>query len=123
MRLAEGGHRSEAIDPDEAFRDVRSIDIGPGKTLIRAGTPSGFVYVPMGEGLIGHPLGGYGDFVIRPWVLLGVTGVIRGAIRNAKVTAEREVALLAIPKTTFLKHWHFTYDDKSFAALFRGGSA
>jgi len=120
-RLSETGHRSDAIDPEQAFRDVRRVDLAPGETLIRAGTPSGFVYVPMGPGLEGESLGGYGDFTIRPWVLLGVTGVIRGAIRNARVVARNEVSLLCIPKPIFLKHWHFTYDQKAFAALFRQG--
>ena len=75
----------------------------------------------MGEGLRGESLGGYGDFTVRPWVLLGVTGVVRGAIRNAKVAADRDVSLLSIPKSVFLKYWHFTYDQKAFAALFRDG--
>jgi hypothetical protein len=42
------------------------------------------------------------------------------AIRNATVVAEQDLDLLVIPKGVFLEHWHSTYDQKSFAALFRG---
>ena len=73
----------------------------------------------MQEGLRGLPLGGYPGFVIQPWIPVGVTGVIRGAERNARVVAERDVDLLAIPKGVYLDHWHFTYDRDAFAALVR----
>ena len=117
-RLANSGHRTAAIDPEAAFREVRRIELAAGETLIEAGTPSSFVYMPMDAGLRGLPLGGYAGFTIRPWVLVGVTGVIRNAARNARVVADRDVALLAIPKGVFLDHWHATYDAAAFAALF-----
>jgi hypothetical protein len=120
LKVARCGHRTEAIDPVEGFREVRRIELRAGDTLIEAGTPSGFVYIPLGEGLRGLPLGGYQDFVVQPWVLVGMTGVIRGAIRNAKVVAEQDLDLLVIPKGVFLEHWHSTYDQKAFAALFQG---
>jgi hypothetical protein len=56
---------------------------------------------------------------LRAWSGVGVTGVIRGAARNARVVADRDVALLAIPKGVFLDHWHATWDQAAFAALFR----
>ena len=55
----------------------------------------------------------------EPWVPVGVTGVIRGAIRNANVVALQDLSLLAIPKDVFLKHWHHTYNQQEFAQLFR----
>ena len=117
-RLAASGHRTAAIDPDAAFREARRVELRAGERLIEAGAPSNFVYIPLGEGLGGRPLGGYGGFAVRPWIPVGLTGVIRGAARNAEVFAETDVALLAIPKGAFLEHWHFTYDQKAFAALF-----
>jgi hypothetical protein len=120
LKVARCGHRTEAIDPVEGFREVRRIELRAGDTLIEAGTPSGFVYIPLGEGLRGLPLGGYQDFAIQPWMFVGVTGVIRGAIRNAKVVAERDLDLLVIPKGVFLEHWHFTYDQKAFAVAVSG---
>ena len=100
-----------------AFREVRQIALCAGEKLIEAGAPSRFVYVPLGEGLRGLPLGGYPGFTIAAGVLVGATGVIRGAARNSSVTADRDLELLAIPKGVFLDHWHVTYDAAAFAAL------
>lgn len=121
-RVALCGHRTERIDPDAAFAGVRLIELKAGETLIEAETPSGFVYLPLAKGLRGRPLGGYEDFAIGPWVLVGVTGVIRGAKRNADIFAECDLTLLAIPKGVFIDHWHFTYDREAFAALFSPGA-
>jgi hypothetical protein len=119
-KVARCGHLTEEIDPVEGLREVRRIELRSGDTLIEAGTPSGFVYIPLGDGLRGLPLGGYQNFFIGAWILVGVTGVIRGAVRNAKVVAEQDLALLVIPKSVFLEHWHFTYDQKAFAARLQG---
>ena len=48
-----------------------------------------------------------------------VTGVVRGAVRNATIVAHAPLTLLAIPKAIYLRHWHRTYDTKAFAALFQ----
>jgi hypothetical protein len=120
-RVALSGHRTERIDPVVAFREVRRIELKAGDVLLEAGTSSGFVYIPLCEGLRGRPLGGYESFAIPAWVPVGATGVIRGAIRNADVAAEAPVGLLAIPRSVFLDHWHFTHDQKSFIELFRNG--
>ena len=73
--------------------------------------------MPLGEGLRGLPLGGYSGFTIPAGVLVGATGVIRGAARNSSVAAGRDLELLVIPKGVFLDHWHVTYDEPAFAAL------
>ena len=112
------GHKTESIDPIKAFRGVRQIELQGGETLIDSGAPSGFVYIPQGEGLRILPLGGYQAFTIQPWIPVGVTGVIRGSIRNATVVAEQSLTLLAIPKDLYLKHWHHTYSPQEFAKLF-----
>ena len=116
-RIAQYGHRTERIDPIAGFREARRIELRSGEWLIKAGTPSNFVYIPLVEGLRGRPLGGYEEFAVQPWIPVGVTGVIRGAARNAEVRAERDVALLAIPKGVFLDQWYSTYDRRSFADL------
>jgi hypothetical protein len=117
-KIAEYGHKTDRIDPTAGFNEVRQIELQAGETLIESGAPSGFVYIPLGEGLRILPLGGYQAFAIQPWMPVGVTGVIRGSIRNADVVAERGLSLLAIPKDVFLKHWHHTYTPQEFAQLF-----
>jgi hypothetical protein len=119
-KTARSGHPTERIDPHRAFRDVRMIRLSAGEKLIESGTPAGFVYIPLGSALRGRPIGGYADFLIDPFVLVGTTGVIRGGIRNADIHAATDMSLLAIPRAVFLDHWHFTYDPVEFAALFRG---
>jgi hypothetical protein len=116
-RIAGSGCPTRTIDPEAAFREVRRIALRAGERLIEAGDPSRFVYVPLGEGLRGLPLGGYPGFTIPAGVLVGATGVIRGAARNSSVAADRDLELLAIPKGAFLDHWHVTYDEPGFAAL------
>jgi hypothetical protein len=69
------------------------------------------VYVPLGDGLRVVPLGGYASFSVQAWMPLGNTGVIRGAIRNGTVIAERDVGALMIPKDVYLRHWHHTYTE------------
>lgn len=117
-RIEQFGHKTEGIDPIEGFKEVRQIELQAGETLIESGAPSGFVYIPLGEGLRILPLGGYQAFAIQPWIPVGVTGVIRGSIRNAKVVAEQDLSLLAIPKDVYLQHWHHTYNLQEFAQLF-----
>jgi hypothetical protein len=117
-KIEQYGHKTERIDPIEGFKEVRQIELRAGETLIESGAPSGFVYIPLGEGLRILPLGGYQAFAIQPWMPVGVTGVIRGSVRNAGVVAEQDLALLAIPKDVFLKHWHHTYTPQEFAQLF-----
>lgn len=113
-RLALSGHKTRSIDLDLAFQDVKFIELQKGQTLIEAGAPPGFVYIPLTEGLKIIPLGGYPSFRIQPWMPLGITGVIRGAARNATVIAEEVVNLLMIPQERYLKHWHHTYDLDEF---------
>jgi hypothetical protein len=118
QKIAESGHKTEQIDPIEGFREVRQIELHAGQKLIEAGGPAGFVYIPLDVGLRILPLGGYQSFAIQPWMPVGVTGVIRGSIRNADVVAETNLTLIAIPKDVFLKHWHHTYSAQEFAQLF-----
>lgn len=117
--VARFGHQTDGIDPYKGLQEVRQITLYPGETLIEAGGPAGFVYIPEGDGLRILPLGGYQGFAILPWIPVGVTGVIRGAVRNANVVAEQELTVLAIPKDIYLKYWHRTYDQNQFQNLFQ----
>ncbi len=117
LRLAQSGHQTGQIDPEAAFGDVRLGRLREGETLLAAGAPPAFVYIPMDEGLLSTPLGGYQAFAVRPWIPVGNTRVIRGATQEATVVAQRELALLIIPKEIYLKHWHATYSVSEFAAL------
>jgi hypothetical protein len=108
-RLAQSGHKTAAIDPEKGFDHVKLLALRAGETLIEAGAPASFVYLPLGDGLKIIPLGGYQPFSVRAWMPLGNTGVIRGAIRNADVVADQDVSLLIIPKDVYLRHWHNPY--------------
>ena len=108
-RMAESGCKTDSIDLDQAFRHVRLITLGSGETLIEVDEPASMVYVPLGDGLRIIPLGGYDSFSVQAWMPLGSTGVIRGALRNARVIAEQAVSALMIPKDVYLRHWHATY--------------
>ena len=58
-KMAQAGYKVCHIDPVLAFSGVKQIALQAGEVLIEAGSPPGFVYIPLGPGLIGTPLGGY----------------------------------------------------------------
>jgi CRP-like cAMP-binding protein len=121
-RIGRNGHRTDLIDPAAAFEFVRLLELQPGQLLIESGSPPGFVYIPLGPGLHFTPVGGYQSFALPAWVPVGHSGVIRGAARNAMVTAERAVSLLVIPRTVFLHDWYHTHTPDSLReALSRSG--
>lgn len=113
-RVAASGHKIDEMDAERAFEGVREIEVKAGEVLIEAGSPPGFVYIALGEGLLGTPLGGYHPFPVYPWTPLGSTGVIRGAMRNATIRVQQSLRLLMIPKEVYLKHWHYTYSKEEF---------
>ncbi len=113
-RIAKSGHKTNPIDPRLAFRDVKLIKAQAGFTLIEEGTLPGFVYIPLTGCLEIIPLGGYPAFLIQPWMPLGITGVIRGSIRNATVVIVEDAELLMIPQDIYLEHWHQTYNLSEF---------
>jgi hypothetical protein len=116
-QVAATGHRTTDIDLNRAFEHVRLIELPAGAVLLEAGSPPGFVYIPMGSGLRGTPLGGYQTFPLPPWVPLGTTSVIRGAPRNSTVVTEQNIPLLMIPKEIFLANWHTSYDIDEFREI------
>lgn len=115
-RMAQAGYKTAGIDPLAAFRHVRLARLAAGETLVEAGAPATMVYVPLDDGLTIIPLGGYAAFSVRAWMPLGNTGVIRGAVRNGTIVAERPVRALMIPKDVYLRHWHHPYSEDELRA-------
>jgi hypothetical protein len=122
-RIGRCGYSVGKIDPIRAFDHVRLVRLRAGETLVEAGAPSGFVYIPLGEGLHGLPLGEYEEFAVGDHALVGLTGVVRGAARNARIIAQNDLLLLAIPKAVFLENWYFTLDPPTLAQVLGAGSA
>lgn len=116
-RIGQSGHHVAEIDPQHAFENVRLATISAGQVLIEANSRAAFVYVPLNPGLQVMPLGGYQPFWVQAWMPLGLTGVVRGATRNAAVMATRTVRLLMIPRTIYLTHWHHTHSLASLRHL------
>jgi CRP-like cAMP-binding protein len=120
VRLARGGHNMAAFQLESAFDQVRLLRLRAGETLLEAGTTARFVYIPLGEGLIGVPLGGYPPFTAPPWLPVGSTGVIRGAQRNATIYATCDLTLLVIPQAVYLNAWHRPYQRAELVARLEG---
>ena len=116
-RMAAAGYPAHRVDLEHAFQDLRLAALEAGDVLIEARAPSYFVYIPLGSGLKIIPLGGYQSFSVQSWMPLGMTGVVRGAERNATIVAERRIQVLMMPKTTYLTFWHHTYDLEEFQAV------
>ncbi|SON62280.1 hypothetical protein MSIMFI_03805 [Mycobacterium simulans] len=118
-KVATRGYRTDHIDSDLGFRNVRLGRLSHGECLTEVGARATFVYIPLTPGLRGRPSGGYESFAVDPWEPLGITGVIRGDFRNSTVIAESDVEVLIIPKDTYLRHWHRTYTPAEFCELMR----
>ena len=65
--------------------------------------------IPLEPGTRVEPIGGYRPEALHPWLPIGVTGVVRGAERNAAVIADADVEVLAIPAERFLADWFRPY--------------
>lgn len=116
-QIARSGQRTRGVDPTEGFRHVKYVRIQAGQTLLQAGSPAAFVYVPLGGGLKIIRPGGYDPLPVAPWALLGTTGVIRGAVRNADVVALQDTFLLMIPKSVYLQYWYAPYTPEELRPL------
>ena len=111
-KLKESGFGFPKKLPTTWANDIKVVKLQGGEELIKSGSPSGFVYIPMSKGLRVYPLGGYESQPASPWVPIGNTGVIRGSVRNAQVIAEKEVECIAIPKRIYLDQWYRPYSPK-----------
>ena len=119
QRLHNQGYTFTTGEPLPGEEDIRVITLLEGEQLIKANSPSGFVYAPLGEGLYVNPLGGYEPSKAAPWTLIGNTGVIRSSVRNADVFAEKNIQLVCIPKETYLQHWYQPLSAKSLVKLWK----
>ena len=108
-KISAAGQKLTSFDQQEGFKHIKFTELQAGEKLIEAGTPSAFVYIPLGDGLKIIPLGGYQSFSVTAWMPLGTTGVIRGDIRNADIIAEERVAVLVIPKEVYLRYWYVPF--------------
>jgi hypothetical protein len=98
------GSAIEGLRP-EAFEEVRRATIRQGEVLVEAGSPPAFVYIPMGQGLVVRPGGGYAPAPLHPWVPVGTTGVIRRGERNSEIAAEQVVDVVIIPAERYVAAW------------------
>ncbi|HZQ05654.1 MAG TPA: hypothetical protein VFD70_03690 [Anaerolineae bacterium] len=122
-RIRDAGHDTAKMDVNQSFEHVKRIHLKANETLIEPGTTSGFAYIPLGEGLEILPLGGYAPTPTPAWIPLGITGIIRGALRNAQVVARQDLELLMIPKDIYMKYWHSTYSPDELTELLKNESA
>lgn len=105
---AHGLHPS--VDPERAFIGVRMATIRAGEQIMAAGTAASAVLIAMNSGIVVHPVGGYPPDRLVPWTVLGGTGAVRGAERNADVFVEETVDVLIVPIDVYLAHWFRPYD-------------
>lgn len=91
--------------PGAGLDEVRRAHVGDGEVLVSAGSPPAFVYVPLGDGLIVRPDGGYGAAPLPPFVPVGTTGVVRRSERNAEIVAAAGVDVLVVPAGRYLDSW------------------
>jgi hypothetical protein len=108
-KMNQTGQKLTNFDTVEGFKHVKLAELRGGEKLIEAGSPSGFVYIPLGDGLKIIPLGGYQSFSVTAWLPLGTTGVIRGDVRNADIVVEQSMFVLMIPKEIYLRYWYVPY--------------
>ena len=104
-QLARHGLNVAGIDRPAALRDVRRSRLRRGEVVLAPGTAASVVVIPLEPGIRVEPIGGYPPEELHPWLPIGVTGVVRGAERNAAVIADADVEVLAIPAERFLADW------------------
>ncbi|HEV2614858.1 MAG TPA: hypothetical protein VGV92_09195 [Gammaproteobacteria bacterium] len=118
-KISQSGHKVSSMQPQKAFTDVKCSTVNAGDMLIQAGTLGSFVYIPLAEGLVGYPLGGYEPFHAHQFIPLGNVGIIRGDTRNSTIVAETSLKVLMIPKEVYLDAWHHTYTEDEFAQMLK----
>lgn len=110
------------VDQRRAFVGVRRVNVRSGEQVLAAGTVAEVVLVAMGPGMMVRPMGGYPPDPVAPWTLLGATGAVRGAERNADVWAEETVDVLVIPIDVYLAEWYRPYDLAELRARATSGA-
>ena len=103
--LASRGAEVAGIDRASAFFEVGTVTIRPGEVLVARGSAPAFVYIPMADGLVVRPIGGYAPSPLPAWVPVGTTGVIRRAERNSDIVAVADVGVVVIPGEVYARAW------------------
>lgn len=109
-QLQAHGFNTRPIDRRTAFNGVRRTTVRAGEQVLAPHSAASAVLIPLGPGLVVFPTGGYPSCAHHPWLPMGVTGVVRRGERNASVTADRDVELIAIPADVFLSEWFRPYE-------------
>ncbi len=113
------GFKINKINPQHAFKNACIVNLKTHDVLIKSGSFSEFVYIPLGRGLSCEPLGGYKKFFFPPYCLIGTTGVIMGGIRNADVIARKSLRVVMINALDYLKYWHDVYHINELPEIIR----
>ena len=116
---AERGANVDDLDLERAFTDVRVAMVAADEVVVADGSPPVFVYLPGGDGLFVHPVGGYSPEPVPAWFPLGVTGAVRGAERNSAVIAHTDLMVVMIPAEVYLAEWFKPLTAEAFAVLLR----
>jgi hypothetical protein len=118
-RLAERGAAVEGVDRTAAFSEVGRFSVAAGDVLVARGSAPAFVYVPMADGLVVRPVGGYAPSPLPAWVPVGTTGVIRRAERNSDIVAVEDVEVVVIPGEVYARVWLRPLSPGELVALLR----
>lgn len=104
---------------EELLEECRLVHM-PGHTvLIQEGGLSGFVYLPLEDGVEIRPFGLSNFIKAKKWVPVGDTGVIRGGMRNATVLATKDMSLIMIPKHVYLTKWYDPFHVNEMEKIFK----
>ena len=122
-RLAERGAEVDGLDRAAAFAEVGRSTVRAGETLATRGSPPSFVYIPMADGLVVRPIGGYAPSPLPAWVPVGTTGVIRRAERNSDIVAVADVEVVVIPGEVYAREWLRPLSAGKLVARLRGESS
>lgn len=116
-RIAVTGHKVDSIDLEQAFKEVRVVQVEAGEMLIEQGSSSCFVYIPFAEGLHVLRSSSPASQPVSPWIQVGNIEVIRASIHHERVVVEQSLSLLMIPQEIYLRYWYSPYNVQEFKAL------
>jgi hypothetical protein len=103
--MASRGAEVAGIDRGAAFFEVGTATVRRDEVLVARDSAPAFVYIPMADGLVVRPIGGYAPSPLPAWVPVGTTGVIRRAERNSDIVAVADVEVVVIPGEVYARAW------------------
>jgi hypothetical protein len=107
--MADHGLDTSRIAAAAAAEGLRLVTVPAGTEVFQVDTTSPLVVIPLGSGLRVHPRTGSESQSIHPWLPVGVTGVVRGGLRNASVVADDQVEVAVVPADVYLREWFRPY--------------